>query len=129
MSARQIRSISISFVTSRRCRTMRGWRDGTTGCAPITRSRVSIADAPVKTANRAPFDAALCAVVEEIRPKVVSFHFGLPEDALLSRVRAAGCKIFQRHDGGGSALARRARRRCGDREDLKQAAIAACSVR
>jgi len=52
------------------------------------------ADAPVKTANRAPFDAALCAVVEEIRPKVVSFHFGLPEDALLSRVRAAGCKIF-----------------------------------
>ena len=27
---------------------------------------------------RAPFDTALCAVIEETRPAVVSFHFGLP---------------------------------------------------
>lgn len=37
-------------------------------------------------ANRAPFDATQCALVEELRPAVVSFHFGLPEPALLDRV-------------------------------------------
>ena len=49
--------------------------------------------APVAAANRAPFDDALCRVVEELRPEVVSFHFGLPEPALLARVRAAGARI------------------------------------
>ena len=28
------------------------------------------------------------------RPKVVSFHFGLPEEALLDRVKATGAKIM-----------------------------------
>ncbi|GJE56121.1 MULTISPECIES: NAD(P)H-dependent flavin oxidoreductase [Methylobacterium] len=45
-------------------------------------------------AKRAPFDAEMCAVVEALRPKVVSFHFGLPDAALLDRVRAAGCRVF-----------------------------------
>ena len=35
--------------------------------------------APVPSSNRTPFDAAFCAVVEELKPEVVSFHFGLPE--------------------------------------------------
>src|SRR6201991_3412758 len=35
--------------------------------------------APVNAANRAPFDAAMCALVEELKPEVVSFHFGLPD--------------------------------------------------
>ena len=39
--------------------------------------------APINAANRAPFDAAMCALVEELKPEVVSFHFGLPEPALL----------------------------------------------
>jgi nitronate monooxygenase len=39
---------------------------------------------------RLPFDEAMCAAVEELRPEVVSFHFGLPEPALLRRVTAAG---------------------------------------
>jgi nitronate monooxygenase len=43
---------------------------------------------------RRPFDAAMCALVEDVRPEVVSFHFGLPEPALLARVRAAGAKLF-----------------------------------
>ena len=47
--------------------------------------------APVPASNRAPFDEAFCDVVEEIRPTVVSFHFGLPEPALVKRVKAAGC--------------------------------------
>jgi nitronate monooxygenase len=42
---------------------------------------------------RRPFDAAMAAVVEAIRPAVVSFHFGLPPQALLSRVRGAGARI------------------------------------
>jgi nitronate monooxygenase len=43
---------------------------------------------------RAPFDAAFCELVEEVRPKVVSFHFGLPDDALFARVKATGAKIL-----------------------------------
>jgi nitronate monooxygenase len=41
-----------------------------------------------------PFDAARCEVVEEVRPKVVSFHFGLPAADLVERVRAAGAKVL-----------------------------------
>ena len=44
--------------------------------------------------NRAPFDAAACEVLEEFRPEVVSFHFGLPEKSLLDRVKATGAKII-----------------------------------
>ncbi len=50
--------------------------------------------APVNAANRAPFDAAMCEVVEELKPEVVSFHFGLPDPALLKRVKAAGCIVI-----------------------------------
>jgi nitronate monooxygenase len=50
--------------------------------------------APVKAANRAPFDAAMCELVEELKPEVVSFHFGLPDPALLKRVKAAGCIVM-----------------------------------
>jgi nitronate monooxygenase len=50
--------------------------------------------APVTAANRAPFDAAMCALVEELRPEIVSFHFGLPDPALLDRVKATGCLVM-----------------------------------
>ena len=50
--------------------------------------------APINAANRAPFDASFCEVVEELKPEVVSFHFGLPEQALLKRVKAAGCLVI-----------------------------------
>lgn len=46
--------------------------------------------APINAANRAPFDAAFCAVVEELKPEVVSFHFGLPSPDLVRRVKASG---------------------------------------
>jgi nitronate monooxygenase len=49
---------------------------------------------PIDAANRAPFDAAMCALVEELKPEVVSFHFGLPDPALLRRVKAAGCIVI-----------------------------------
>ncbi len=50
--------------------------------------------APVNAANRAPFDAAMCALIEELKPEIVSFHFGLPDRALLARVKATGCIVM-----------------------------------
>jgi nitronate monooxygenase len=43
---------------------------------------------------RLPFDAAMCAVVEAVRPEIVSFHFGLPDSDLLARVKATGALIL-----------------------------------
>ncbi|WP_282385229.1 MULTISPECIES: nitronate monooxygenase family protein [unclassified Pseudomonas] len=51
-------------------------------------------EAPTPVSNRAPFDEAACAVLEEFRPEVVSFHFGLPDKTLLDRVKATGAKIL-----------------------------------
>jgi nitronate monooxygenase len=51
-------------------------------------------EAPIPSSNRAPFDSDYCALVETYRPQVVSFHFGLPEESLLRRVRATGAKII-----------------------------------
>jgi nitronate monooxygenase len=51
-------------------------------------------EAPVAPSGRAPFDDEFCAIVEEYAPRVVSFHFGLPEPALLARVKAAGAKVI-----------------------------------
>jgi len=51
-------------------------------------------NAPINAITRAPFDEAFCALMEETRPEVVSFHFGLPPEALLKRVKAIGGKII-----------------------------------
>lgn len=51
-------------------------------------------EAKVNAANRAPFDETMCAVVEELKPEVVSFHFGLPAPALLKRVKATGAIVL-----------------------------------
>jgi nitronate monooxygenase len=51
-------------------------------------------DAPTPVSNRAPFDSAACEVIEAFKPEVVSFHFGLPEKALLDRVKATGAKVL-----------------------------------
>src|SRR5256714_105214 len=49
---------------------------------------------PVPTSNRAPFDEAFCAVIEELKPEIVSFHFGLPPAPLYKRVRQIGCRVI-----------------------------------
>lgn len=43
--------------------------------------------------GRAPFDEAMCDLVVELAPRVVSFHFGLPDEPVLARVRATGAKV------------------------------------
>lgn len=50
-------------------------------------------DAPAPRSSRAPFDEETCELVEAFRPEIVSFHFGLPEEHLLDRVKATGAKI------------------------------------
>ena len=62
--------------------------------APYYRELGLDLNATVNAANRAPFDTASCEVVEELKPEVVSFHFGLPEKPLLDRVKAAGCVVI-----------------------------------
>ncbi|SEM53095.1 nitronate monooxygenase [Luteibacter sp. UNCMF331Sha3.1] len=44
--------------------------------------------------GRAPFDETMCAMVEAVRPEVVSFHFGLPPEPLLARVKATGAVVL-----------------------------------
>jgi nitronate monooxygenase len=62
--------------------------------APYYRELGLDPDALINAASRAPFDAAFCEVVEELRPEVVSFHFGLPEAGLLKRVKATGAIVL-----------------------------------
>ena len=69
------------------------WRD----ClAPYYRELAIDPAAPVPSSSRNAFDARMCDVVEEIRPEVASFHFGLPSDDLMRRVKSAGCKISRK---------------------------------
>lgn len=43
---------------------------------------------------RSPFDEALCEAVVSIRPDVASFHFGLPDERLVQRVKSAGAIVL-----------------------------------
>src|SRR5215467_2580898 len=47
-----------------------------------------------ETRLRLPFNDEMCAVVEEVRPEVVSFHFGLPDPNLIERLKKLGIKIL-----------------------------------
>lgn len=51
-------------------------------------------EAPLPRASRMPFDSAACELVEQLKPEVVSFHFGLPDKTLLARVQATGAKVL-----------------------------------
>jgi nitronate monooxygenase len=67
------------------------WRER---LAPYYRELKIDPAAPVPTSNRRPFDLAICDLVLELKPEVASFHFGLPEPALLERVKSAGIVTF-----------------------------------
>ncbi len=45
-------------------------------------------------AGRAPFNDEYCDALEAFRPAVVSFHFGLPDERFLRRVKAWGAKVL-----------------------------------
>ena len=44
--------------------------------------------------GRAPFTQESADLLEPFRPEVVSFHFGLPEESLLARVKSWGARIL-----------------------------------
>ena len=44
--------------------------------------------------QRSPFDDAAADALEGFKPPIVSFHFGLPSDALMKRVKGWGSKIL-----------------------------------
>ena len=51
-------------------------------------------DMPTPPSARAPFDEDFLSLVEEFKPEVVSFHFGLPSQDLLMRVKNTGAKVL-----------------------------------
>ena len=67
------------------------WREA---LAPYYRELGIDADAVPAGPGRLPFASEAVDVLEEVRPAVVSFHFGLPTADLLARVKGCGAKIF-----------------------------------
>jgi nitronate monooxygenase len=68
-----------------------GWRKA---LAPYYRDfGLELDDVPAGP-KRSPFDHAAADVLDDLRPAVVSFHFGLPSPQLLARVRAFRPKIL-----------------------------------
>ena len=51
-------------------------------------------NAPFSGSARAPFSQEIADILEEFKPPVVSFHFGLPSARLLGRVKAWGTRIL-----------------------------------
>lgn len=51
-------------------------------------------DAAGPTVSRRPFNEEAATALEQFKPPVVSFHFGLPSSDLLARVRSWGAKII-----------------------------------
>ena len=92
------------------------WRER---LAPYYRELAIDPAAPVPSSNRTAFDAAMCEVVEETRPEVVSFHFGLPGPELMKRVKAVGCVVVSSATTVTEARwLEQARRRCRHRPGL-----------
>jgi Nitronate monooxygenase len=86
--------MSISSVTKYPCAITHARRIGVTDSNLITKELGVDPSAPVPSSNRLPFDAASCEAIENLKPEVVSFHFGLPGDNPLARVKATGCFII-----------------------------------
>ncbi len=67
-----------------------GWK---AALSPYYREMGLSEDVPSVPA-RLPFGEQQCALVEELSPPVVSFHFGLPRPELLARVKKTGAVIL-----------------------------------
>jgi nitronate monooxygenase len=69
----------------------RGWR---AVLAPYYREAgLDVADIPAGL-SRTPFTTEAADLLDDFKPAVVSFHFGLPSAELLARVRAHGSKVI-----------------------------------
>lgn len=70
-----------------------GKHSGDNACSVTTCSWGLDQNKPIPSANRAPFDEEMCDLTIEFHSEVVSFHFGLPEERLVQKVRDTGAKI------------------------------------
>jgi len=68
-----------------------GWR---AELAPYYAEHGIDADSIAPGTRREPFSAAALDLLEEFKPAVVSFHFGLPAAELLAGVKSMGSKVF-----------------------------------
>jgi nitronate monooxygenase len=50
--------------------------------------------APVLVTNRLPFNSPMCAVIEQLKPEVLSFQYGLPDAEVVKRIRELGSKVI-----------------------------------
>lgn len=67
------------------------WRET---LAPYYRELGVDSDSVQPGVERSPFGDEAADVLEEFKPAVVSFHFGLPSRSLIERVKAIGCRIL-----------------------------------
>ena len=67
------------------------WRDALT---PFYREYGIDPETVPEGGGRTPFNDEAARLVEAYKPAVVSFHFGLPDDVLLARVKATGAKVL-----------------------------------
>jgi nitronate monooxygenase len=68
---------------------LKAWRDRLT---PYY-EELGVTDGAPATARK-PFDAEMCDALIAASPKVASFHFGLPEPSLVTRIKDAGCVVL-----------------------------------
>ena len=55
---------------------------------------LGVTQTPAPPAARLPFNAEAAQLLQTLRPAFVSFHFGLPEPALLALVKASGATVL-----------------------------------
>jgi nitronate monooxygenase len=68
-----------------------GWRDALSPYySEFGADQADIPQGP----GRRPFSPEVAELIEAFRPPVLSFHFGLPDEALLARVRSWGAKVI-----------------------------------
>jgi len=55
---------------------------------------LALGEVPAAQASNFPFDVAMLDLMLELRPRVVSFHFGMPEPSLVTPLREAGIVLL-----------------------------------
>lgn len=60
----------------------------------LSEFNLNIADEPPAGGGRQPFSHTMADAIESFKPPVVSFHFGLPDNDLLQRVKSWGSQIW-----------------------------------
>lgn len=91
---RTSKPLNLNFLCHRTPESNPASEDAWTGCLMPYYAELGLAsDQNLRGVLVPTFEATHCDLLDEIRPEVVSFHFGLPRAPLLERVRKTGAKI------------------------------------